>query len=65
MRPRGWASTILAEIAGVVGAAQPSIRCSTQIYAYWGASQHTDEPLVIVLLIGLAMAANCTLWATP
>jgi hypothetical protein len=29
--------------------------------AYWGASQRTDEPLVIVLLIGLAMAANYTL----
>ena len=33
--------------------------------AYWGASQRTDGPLVIVLLIGLAMAANYTLWATP
>jgi len=34
MRPRGWASfwTILAAIAGVVGAAQPSIRCSTHIH---------------------------------
>ena len=42
MRPRGWASfwTILAAIAGVVGAAQPSIRCSTQMH-----NSHMGVPL--------------------
>lgn len=61
MRPRSWASswTILAARAGVVAlrSVYPLLNPDPQL-AYWSASQRTDEPLVIVLLIGLIMAAN-------